>query len=111
MEPISATYPDLTTLEPTPIEDFRRTMIERFANCLTGDFERGARVARYRYPRVIIGINLVVNCDLDDLSKQVEYTLNTTTAQHPQAKLRATYKVVLNVVNGQLCFTACAQSA
>lgn len=111
MEPISVTYPHLATLEPTSIEDFRRTMIERFANCLTGDLERGTRVASYRYPRIIVGINLVVNCDLDDLSKQVEYALNTITARHPQAKLRTTYKVGLNVVNGQLCFTACAQPA
>ena len=98
-------------MEPTYVDDFRRNAVERFANCLMGDLERGACVARYRTPRILAGINLVVNCDLKDLSKQVEYALNVRTTQHVQPKLRVEYKVTLNTVNGHLCFTACTRPA
>lgn len=106
MEPISVTKLEPRILDPTSVEDLRVTMIGRFAMCLMGEFERGARIARYRAPRIIIGVDLVVNYDFDGLGKRVEYILNTIAVKHHQKKLQANYKVILNTVNGQLCFAA-----
>lgn len=111
MEPTSAVKLKPRMLEPTSDEDLRVTMIGRFATCLMGELERGASVARYKAPRIITGIDLVVNYDFDSLGKQVEYALNAIAAKHHHKKLRTNHKVTLNTVNGQLCFTACAQSA
>jgi hypothetical protein len=94
-------------MEPSLIEDFRQRMIKRFANCLLGELERGARMAHYRAPRIVAGVDLVVNYNLGDLSKQVEYTLDTIHTHHHRKPV--THKVTLNTVNGQLRFTACAQ--
>ena len=96
-------------MEPSSVEDFRQQMIKRFAKCLIGEFERGEQVAHYRAPRILVGINLVVGYNLDDLAKQVEYTLDTL---HPHHRRRSvTHKVTVNAVNGQLRFAACAQPA
>jgi hypothetical protein len=94
-------------MEPSLIEDFRQRMIRRFANCLLGELERGARMARYRAPRIVAGVNLVVDYNLDDMSKQVGYMLDTLHTHHRRKPV--THKVTLNTVNGQLRFTACAQ--
>ena len=111
MEPTSVTGLEPTLQESSTIEEFRENMIQRFASCLCGELERGARVAHYGVPRMMLGIDLVVNHDLSDMSKQVEYALNGATAQHPVARLRASYKVTLNTLNGQLRFTACRRPA
>lgn len=111
MEYTTAKHLQAKTLEATSGDELRPIMIERFAKCLIGELERGAKVAHYRAPRIVVGVNLVVNYDLSDLSKQVEYALNTTAARHRQEKLRADYKVTLNAVNGTLRFTACMRNA
>lgn len=111
MEPTSADSLQPRMLASTSVEDFRLTMIARFATCLMGELERGARVAHYRAPRIIAGIDLVVNYDLGYVGKQVEYALNTTAAEHCQKKLRTDYKVTLNAVNGQLRFAAYVRHA
>lgn len=96
-------------MEPSTIEDFRQRMIKRFANCLLGELERGAVMARYRAPRIVAGIDLVVNYDLGNLSKQVGYALDTMHTHHRRKPV--THKVTLNTVNGQFRFTACTQYA
>lgn len=106
MEPTLLANLEAAVHAPTSVEDFRTDIIERFAACLMGELERGARVAHYRAPRMLVGIDLVVNYNLDDLSKQVEYALKSIATAHIQRRLRLDYKVTLNTVNGQLRFTA-----
>lgn len=106
MEPTSVKHLGVKLLEPTSVEDLRIAMTERFARCLLGELERGARMAHYRAPRKVVGVDLVVNYSLEDLSKQVEYALNAATARHHQKKLQASYKVTLCIVNSTLRFAA-----
>ena len=110
MEPISV-IDHSKILKATSAEDLRLTMAERFANCLMGEFERGARVAHYKAPRIVAGVSVVINGKLGDLSKRIEYALNAIATEHRQEKLRADYEVTLNAVNNQLSLTAYVRHA
>lgn len=93
-------------METTAVEDFRKIMTSRFASCLMGEIERGAKVARYQADRIAAGINLIVDCDLDALSKQVEYALNALVAERHRQGALPNYRVTLNTVNCRLYFAA-----
>lgn len=92
-------------------EEFRNTVIARIAACLLGDFERGQRAAAFRIPRVFVGVNLIIDCDLAQLSKTVEFNLNELASVHHNRTLRSTYDVKLNTLNGTCHFTAHARNA
>lgn len=98
-------------MESNRTEDFRRTTTTRIATCLMGDFERGKHVASYRIPRTLAGIDLVVDCDLGQLSKAVEFDLNALASGHIDRTLRGDYQVRLNTLNGTCHFTAHARCA
>lgn len=93
-------------MEPTLLDDFSQRMFERFASCLLGEFERGADTASYRAPAQLATIDLEINCNLVDTAKRVEYALNQRVAQHRERKLRATYVVDADMIDGHFHFTA-----
>lgn len=93
-------------MDPIQSEDLRRTKVAEIATELHGLTIQGASVAHYNTPRITNGVNLVIDCDLAHLAKQVEFDLNSLAAQHVQEVGSASYKVSLNTLNGICQFTA-----
>lgn len=90
-------------MDPIQSEDLRRTKVAEIATELHGLTIQGASVAHYNTPRITNGVNLVIDCDLSHLAKQVEFDLNSLAAQEVGD---ASYKVSLNTLNGICQFTA-----
>ena len=90
-------------MDPIQSEDLRRSKVAEIATELYGLTILDTSAVRYDTPRIIDGINLVVDCDLAHLAKQVEFDLNSLSAQEVGS---ASYKVSLNTLNGICQFTA-----
>lgn len=84
-------------------EDLRRSKVAEIATELHSLTILDTSAVRYDTPRIIDGVNLVVDCDLAHLAKQVEFDLNSLSAQEAGG---ASYKVSLNTLNGICQFTA-----
>lgn len=93
-------------MDPFHTENFRRNKVAEVATELHNLSIQGAAVARYDTPRVVDGVNLVIDCDLAQLAKQVEFDLNSLAAQHTEGIAGESYRVRLNTLNGICQFTA-----
>lgn len=92
-------------METITAHELRGRTIAHIASHLFEDFQQGKKVAQHQIEQVIDGVNLVVNCDLSHLSKQVESALGELSKGYRSLRY-ANYHVKLNTINGICQFTA-----
>jgi hypothetical protein len=57
-------------------EDFRKRQIARLARCLFGEVERGSLRPKHKAPRILAGINMIVDGDIMSFAAEIETEFN-----------------------------------
>lgn len=82
-------------------EDFRKRQVVRLASCLFGEVERGRLMPKYRAPRILAGINLIVDGDIMSFTAELEAEFNRLLATLRRSPYKSG-KISVNALNMEL---------